>query len=171
MMIGRGMQSPSVPARLRRSRHLSWFAHMGAVYLFHDLYGYLMEMSPDIADMIEAFDDGVDTEETIRYFRGKFGDADPKQFVDVLAAHGVLVDPNEDEIEALWAFVPIKAKWNVWQRRPRTDAAAQRSEDEPRLTLWTAWGDKPVQQIFLDPEETKIWDAFTGEKRLIELRH
>jgi SAM-dependent methyltransferase len=153
------MQSPSVPARLRRSRHLSWFAHMGAVYLFHDLYGYLMEMSPDIAQMIEAFSDGVDTEETIAYYQGKFGDADPKQFVDVLASHAVLVDPNEDEIEALWAFVPIKAKWNVWQRR------------EDRLTLWTAWGDKPVQQIFLDPEETKIWDALLGEKRLIELRH
>jgi SAM-dependent methyltransferase len=153
------MQSPSVPARLRRSRHLSWFAHMGAVYLFHDLYGYLMEMSPDIAEMIEAFSDGVDTEETIAYYQGKFGDADPKQFVDVLHAHAVLVDPNEDEIEALWAFVPIKAKWNVWQRR------------EDRLTLWTAWGDKPVQQIFLDPEETKIWDAMLGEKRLIEMRH
>jgi SAM-dependent methyltransferase len=153
------MQSPSVPARLRRSRHLSWFTHMGAVYLFHDLYGYLMEMSPDIAEMIEAFDDGVDTQETIELYQGKFGDADPRQFVDVLASHAVLVDPGDDEIEALWAFVPIKAKWNVWQRR------------EDRLTLWTAWGDRPVQQIFLDPEETKIWDAFAGEKRLIEMRH
>ena len=153
------MQSPSVPARLRRSRHLSWFTHMGAVYLFHDLYGYLMEMSPDIADMIEGFSDGVDTEETITYYRGKLGDADPKQFVEVLAAHAVLVDPNDDEIEALWAFVPLKAKWNVWQRR------------DDRLTLWTAWGDKPVNQIFLDPDETKIWDAFAGEKRLIEMRH
>jgi SAM-dependent methyltransferase len=132
---------------------------MGAVYLFHDLYGYLMEMSPDIAQMIEACSDGVDTEETIAYYKGKFGDADPKQFVEVLAAHAVLVDPNEDEIEALWAFVPIKAKWNVWQRR------------DDRLTLWTAWGDKPVQQIFLDPDETKIWDAMLGEKRLIEMRH
>jgi len=28
-----------------------------------------------------------------------------------------------------------------------------------------------MQQIFLDPEETKIWDAFDGNKRLIELRH
>ncbi|NVB83213.1 MAG: methyltransferase domain-containing protein [Kofleriaceae bacterium] len=148
-----------MPARLRRSRHLSWFAHMGAVYLFHDLYGYLMEMSPDIASMIEAFDDGVDTEETIKYYDGKFGDADPRRFVDVLSSHAVLVEPNEDEIEALWAFVPIKAKWNVWQRR------------EDRLTLWTAWGENPVQQLFLDPEETAIWDAFTGEKRLIEMRH
>ena len=42
---------PAIPARLRRSHHLSWFTHMGAVYLFHDLYGYLMEMSPDIADI------------------------------------------------------------------------------------------------------------------------
>jgi SAM-dependent methyltransferase len=132
---------------------------MGVVYLFHDLYGYLMAMSPDIAEMIEGFGDGVDTEETIAYYRGKLGDADPKQFVDVLASHAVLVDPNEDEIEALWAFVPIKGKWNVWQRR------------EDRLTLWTAWGDKPVQQIFLDPEETTIWNAFAGEKRLIEMRH
>jgi len=159
MVVRRGMESPAVPARLRRSRHLSWFAHMGAVYLFHDLYGYLMEMSADIAGMIEAFGDGLDTEETIRFYQGKFGDADPRQFVEVLVAHAVLVDPDDDEVEALWAFVPLKAKWNVWQRR------------EDRLTLWTAWGDRPVQQIFLDPEETAIWDAFTGEKRLIEMRH
>ena len=54
---------------------------MGAVYLFHDLYGYLMEMSADIATMIEAFEGGVDTEETITRYQGKFGDADPRQFV------------------------------------------------------------------------------------------
>jgi hypothetical protein len=153
------MEAPSVPARLRRSRHLSWFAHMGAVYLFHDLFGYLMEMSPDIAAMIEAFDDGVDTEETIQYYQGQFGDADPRQFVDVLVGHAVLVDPKEDEIEGMWAFVPLKGKWNVWQRR------------DDRMTLWTAWGERPVQQVFLDADETAMWDAFTGEKRLIEMRH
>jgi SAM-dependent methyltransferase len=132
---------------------------MGAVYLFHDLYGYLMEMSPDIADMIEAFSDGVDTEETIQYFKPRFTDADPREFIEVLAAHAVLVSPDEDEVEGMWAFVPIKGKWNVWQRR------------DDRLTLWTAWGERPVQQLFLDPDETKIWDALDGQKRLIELRH
>lgn len=150
---------PVLPARLRRSHHLSWFTHMGAVYLFHDLYGYLMEMSPDIAAMIESFEGGVDTKETIAYYRGKLGDADPQQFVEILNAHAVLVDPAEDEIEGLWAFVPIKAKWNVWQRR------------DDRMTLWTAWGERPVQQLFFDPDETKLWDAFDGTKRLIEMRH
>ncbi|HEY4057345.1 MAG TPA: class I SAM-dependent methyltransferase [Kofleriaceae bacterium] len=148
-----------VPARLRKSRYLSWFGHMGAVYLFHDLYGYLMEMSPDIAEMIESFSDGVDTKETVEYYRGKLGDANPQEFVEILAAHAVLVDPNEDEVEGIWAFVPIHGKWNIWRRR------------DGRLTLWTAWGDRPVQQIFLDEDETKMWDAFDGNKRLIELRH
>ena len=132
---------------------------MGAVYLFHDLYGYLMEMSPDIAEMIESFEGGADTEETIAYFKPRFTDADPRQFVEILAQHAVLVEEKEDEIEAMWAFVPIKAKWNVWRRR------------EDRMTIWTAWGDRPVQQVFLDPDETKIWDALDGNKRLIELRH
>lgn len=132
---------------------------MGAVYLFHDLYGYLMEMSPDIAAMIESFDDGVDTAETIAYYQGRFGEADPRQFVDVLVAHAVLVDPKEDEVEGMWAFVPIKGKWNVWRRH------------DDRLTFYTAWGDNPVQQIMLDADETKMWDAFDGNKRLIEMRH
>ncbi|HEY1557974.1 MAG TPA: SAM-dependent methyltransferase [Kofleriaceae bacterium] len=148
----------AVPRRLRRSAHLSWFAHMGAVYLFHDLYGYLMEMSPDIVDLVEAFLGGADTQATIDRFGGRFGDADPKQFVEVLAAHAVLVPLDDDELEALWAFVPIKGKWNVWQRR------------DDRLVLWTAWGERPIQELFLDADETRMWDAFDGEKRLIEMR-
>ena len=158
-MLRTSMTATIVPAWLRRSRHLSWFGHMGAVYLFHDLYGYLMEMSPDIADLIQAFDKEVETEKTVEAYRGKLGDGDPGQFVEVLHGHAVLVDPKEDEVEGMWAFVPIKAKWNVWQRR------------DDRLTLWTAWGDRPVQQLFLTAEETSMWDAFDGTKRLIELRH
>lgn len=157
--------APPLPPRLARSRHLAWFAHMGAVYLFHDLYGYIIEMSEDIADFIAAFGDGVDPLATISDYGNRFGDADPRQFVDALVAHQVLVDPNERELDGIWAFVPIKGKWNVWQR---TSAGVDRGED--RVTLWTAWGDRPIQQVMLDREETAMWDAFDGNKRLAELR-
>ena len=131
---------------------------MGAVFLFHDLYGYLMEMSPDVAELIEAFGDGADTEQTVAAFASRFEGADPREFVDVLVAHAILIEPDEDELEMIWAFVPIKGKWNVWHRRGE------------RLILWTAWGERPVTQVMLDPEETAMWDAFDGEKRLAELR-
>src|SRR5471032_2891543 len=100
----------ALPARLLRSQHLSWFAHMGAVYLFHDLFGYLMEMSPDIAELVEAFAGGADTAAVVDRFASRFADADPAQFIDVLTAHAVLLEPDETELELVWPFVPIKGK-------------------------------------------------------------
>ena len=148
----------ALPTRLKRSQHLSWFAHMGAVYLFHDLYGYLMEMSPDIADLIEAFAGEADVAAVLERFARTFDGADPAQFVDVLSAHAVLLEPDESELDGVWPFVPIKGKWNIWQRR------------EDRLHIYTAWGDRPITEVMLDPDETRMWDAFDGEKRLAELR-
>jgi len=148
----------ALPPRLVRSQHLSWFAHMGAVYLFHDLYGYLMEMSPDIADLIEAFASEANAADVLERFAHRFEGADPAQFLDVLVAHAVLLEPDEHELDNVWPFAVIKGKWNVWRRRG------------DRLTLYTAWGERPISEIMLDPEETAMWDAFDGEKRLAELR-
>ncbi|HEY0255404.1 MAG TPA: hypothetical protein VGC41_27935, partial [Kofleriaceae bacterium] len=131
---------------------------MGAVYLFHDLYGYLMQMSPDIADLIEAFAEPADPQAVIEQFAARFEGADPAQFIDILAGEqAVLLEPEDDEL-ALWPFVPIKGKWNIWRRH------------DDRLTFYTAWGDRPVTEVMLDEEETRMWDAMDGEKRLGDLR-
>jgi SAM-dependent methyltransferase len=115
-------------------------------------------MSPDIVALIDAFAGGAETQDVLVRFKGTFGDADPAQFVDVFIAHAVLVEPDDDELEGIWPMVPIKARWNVWRRHG------------DRLTIWTAWGDAPIAQVALDADETRMWDAFDGEKRLAELR-
>ena len=56
------------PDVLRRSAFLSTFAHQGAVYLYHDLYGYLLQMSPDLIEFLDQF-------------------AEPRTAADVVAAH------------------------------------------------------------------------------------
>jgi hypothetical protein len=146
------------PSRLHRSAHLSTFAHLGAVYLVHDLYGYLLEMSPDIVELIHAFEGGADTAAVLARFAGSFGDADAGQFVDVLFQHACLVEPDDDERAALWPFVAVKGRWNVWRRVG------------DRVTLWTAWGDRPVTRVELDEIDTAIWDDIDGERRLAQLR-
>src|SRR5262245_43278324 len=122
---------PATPARLRRSANLSTFAHMGAVYLFHDLYGYLMQMSADVLAVIDAFGEGADTSAVVARFAHAFEGQSPQQFVDIFYQHACLVEPDEDEADALWPMVAIKGRWNVWRRRG------------DRVTLWTAWGDAP----------------------------
>jgi SAM-dependent methyltransferase len=141
--------------RLRRSSHLSTFAHMGAVYLVHDLYGYLLQMSPDVLAVLDAFEGGADSAEVARRFT--FDGATAEQFIDVFAQHACLVEPDDDERELLWPFVAWKGKWNVWRR------------EGARVTVWTAWGDAPVKKLELDDEETRIWDAIDGETRMSQL--
>jgi SAM-dependent methyltransferase len=149
---------PATPKRLRRSSYLSTFAHLGAVYLFHDLYGYLMQMSPDVLAVVDAFEGGADTDAVAARFAGAFEGASAEQFIPVFFQHACLVEPDEDEREALWPMVAIKGKWNVWRRQG------------DRVTLWTAWGDGPVRRIELDEADTRIWDDLDGERRLAQLR-
>ena len=45
---------------LVRSPHLSTFGHMGEVYLYHDLYGMILKMSPDVLEVLDAFEAPTD---------------------------------------------------------------------------------------------------------------
>ena len=150
-----GTASPDV---LQRSQHLSTFAHQGAVYLYHDLYGYLMQMSPDLIAFLDQFAGPTNVADVVARNADAFEGQPPQQFVDIFYQHACLVEPDDPEVEGIWPMIAIKGKWNVWQR------------EGDKVTLWTAWGEHPVRQLALDADETKMWDAFDGEKRLNELR-
>ncbi|MBE7453467.1 MAG: methyltransferase domain-containing protein [Kofleriaceae bacterium] len=151
-------QGTASPEVLRRSRHLSTFAHQGAVYLYHDLYGYLLQMSPDLLGLLDAFTEPSKASELCVRYADAFEGQAPQQFVDIFYQHACLVEPDDDEVAGIWPMIAFKGKWNVWRRHG------------DRVTLWTAWGDRPVARVELDPAETAMWDAFDGEVRLNELR-
>jgi hypothetical protein len=148
----------SSPETLQRSKHLSTFAHQGAVYLYHDLYGYLLQMSPDLIAFLDQFREPKNAAEVVAAHADAFEGQSPQSFVDIFYQHACLVEPGDDEVEGIWPMVAIKGKWNVWRR------------DDDRVTLYTAWGERPIQKLALDADETRMWDAFDGEKRLNELR-
>ena len=114
------------PDVLRRSRYLSTFAHQGAVYLYHDLYGYLLQMSPDLVDFLGEFAEPRTTAEVVAAHADCF-EGQAAQFVDVFYQHSCLVEPDDDEPAGIWPMIAIKGKWHVWRR------------DGDRVTLYTAW--------------------------------
>lgn len=137
--------------------HLSTFAHQGAVYLFHDLYGYLLQMSPDLVEFLGEFTTARKVADVVAACADRF-DGQAQQFVDVFYQHACLIEPDDDERAGIWPMIAIKGKWNVWRRHG------------DRVTIYTAWGERPIQRLELDPIDTAIWDAFDGEIRLNELR-
>ena len=46
--------------RLQLSGYVSVFAHMGEIYVYHDLCGYILKMSPDILAFLQDFSEAVD---------------------------------------------------------------------------------------------------------------
>ena len=149
---------PAEPV-LRRSSHLSAFAHMGDVYLYHDLYGYIMKMSPDVLEFLDAFAEPARTDEVCERYQDAFEGQSPREFVDIFSQFACLLAPDEGEIDGIFYMVPVKSKWNVWTRGP-----------DDGLVLHTAWGSRPRERVTLTAEETAVWDAIDGERRLGEMR-
>ena len=148
------------PATLRRSDNLTAFTHLGAIFLYHDLFGYILEMSEDILGFLDAFAGGADTAEVCARYAGAFDDQTPESFVDIFSQFSCLVEPDDDDIDHIWGTVPVKGKWNVWRR-----------EEDGSLTFFTAWGDHPLAKHSLSPAEVSVWELFDGETPLsVELR-
>lgn len=143
------------PDRVRRSRHISVFAQLGDVFVYHDLYGFILKMSPDVLEFLEAFGDGAEIAGVCDQFAGRFEGANPAQFVDVFWEFCCLVAPEADERAGIWRRYPVKSKWNVWHRA-----------DDGRLRIISAWGDRPVSSLELSAAESAVWDALDPNKDL-----
>jgi hypothetical protein len=140
---------------LVRSAYTTSFAHMGEVYLYHDLYGYIIKMSPDILDFINLFRSPTKPDDVCRAYANAFGDQTPEAFVGVFLQFGCLVKPNHDQRQDLGDMMPVRGRWNVWRR-----------DSGGGLTLYTAWGDAAPAKVTLSPREVAMWDRFDGERPL-----
>ncbi|HTM21392.1 MAG TPA: class I SAM-dependent methyltransferase [Kofleriaceae bacterium] len=140
--------------QLRRSRHVTAFGHMGGVFLYHDLYGYMLGMSTDVLELLEAFAEPADAAEVAARFAGRFGEQTPESFVDIFEQYRCLVDPAYDEVAGIWDHYPVKAPWTVWRR-----------EADESLTFFTAWAVGPrVHRLTAD--EAHLWQSFDGDTPL-----
>ncbi|MCG8421300.1 MAG: SAM-dependent methyltransferase [Proteobacteria bacterium] len=144
---------------LRRSEHLSAFAHLGELYLYHDLYGYILKMSPDILAFLAEFEHPAEVAEVCQRHAGAFDGQSPQEFVDTFIQFACLVPLDEDEIDAIWCMVPVKSRWNVWRR-----------DSDGSVTFYTAWGEREAKRVALTRDQTEVWDALDGERRLSEFR-
>lgn len=146
------------PRALVRSPRTSTFAHMGEVYLYHDLYGFILKMSPDILAFLQEFRTPADPERVCGRYGNAFGEQTPESFVGIFLQFKCLMTPGTDELDGIWEMVGVPGPWNVWRR-----------EADGGLTFFTAWGERPVREHRLSAAEAAIWRAMDGERRLSAL--
>ena len=157
------------PDMLMRSKHLSYFAQHGQVYAYHDLFGYLMAMSRDLADLLQFHHVTLRTREEVdSRFEGQFDSEQLDEFLSVFRLFGCLIESELAEWRSLWSMFPVRARWVVFH---------QPSEDQ--LTFWrtsrqggSGQGDSGQGDSGADPVEpwaARMWALFDGETKLEEI--
>lgn len=138
----------------RRSSHLSRFLHGDYHYLYHDLYGYILQMSEDVLSFLDRFREPMSEEAAQAAFDGTYPAEDVRRFVSVFEEYGCLVEGSTSEYERLWRRFPVRAKWSVFRR-----------SEEGRVIIYWSDGEQADARE-LNEWETAFWDALDGDTQL-----
>lgn len=146
-----------------RSQHLSWFRRGEAAYLYHDLYGYLLEMSADLKALVDFFATPQTAEAAASAFAAQWPQSQLGQFLGVFAQQKVLVEPDAQELDGLVQMVPIKGPWIL---------AWNREDGSVRCVTSRGFGHEPWAQpqfLDLDPWQADLWKSIDGERTVQQL--
>jgi SAM-dependent methyltransferase len=147
-------------ARFRLSRHISFFRRGDEIYLYHDLWGFLLQMDRRVHDFIRRFEGGATVAEAARPFRGQLRPEEIEGFVGTLKSHRCIVAPRADEEALALAGYPVRAPWIVWYGPSR--------EDETILAV----KDRALGRVVLEPLSgvaSRFFRAATGEHSVAEI--
>ena len=144
--------------RFVTSRHLSWFQRRDVLYVYHNLYGFLLEMSADLKSLVDFFTDDHSAEEAAQAYAELWTQAQVGQFLGVFLQHKVLVFADTLEIHGLADVVPIKGPWILAHRLDDGTVQTVCSRGfgkepwaQPRLEHWDAWA-------------SELWRSIDGER-------
>jgi hypothetical protein len=149
-------QTPLFDGKLTLSRHLDYFRNGEDFYVYHNLFGFILKMSEDVVGFMEYFHGQHRTgAETSEAFKNKFGDEVASEFANVLAIQRCLVDPAEEEEQALLQHYPTLARWVVYEQPVSGNVTLYAIDHATKEHLFVAE---------LDAWDSDLWRRIDGEK-------
>jgi SAM-dependent methyltransferase len=142
-----------------RSDHVSYFQQHGQVFAYHDLFGYLMGISPDVVEVLEQHLGAARTRAEMELaFGDRFDRSAIREFLQVFTRFLFLVPPGTDELEAVWDTHPVRARWTVYHQ-PAPDS----------LTFWLT--DRRGSSRAESPPAwaARLWHSIDGEASVRQL--
>ncbi len=143
-------------AQLVLSPHVTFHEQHGAFYVYHNLFGYLLKMSHDVAALLATFRSPMTGDFAVERFGAAFGGgAQVEQFLQVFRGHSCIVEPGQDETKDIWAMFPVINRWTVFHA----------PKDGP-LVFHVVDRNRKVQRVELEPWQRVLWQACTGNATL-----
>ena len=140
-----------------RSPSLTYHEHHGAYYVYHNQVGYLLRMSLDVLEFLEAFRQPMTLDGAVEHFEKSYPAEMVRDFVRTFRAHQCLLGTTEREDQSLWALFPVHSRWVVYHA-PADGAGPMR--------FYHAGPDRKVHIDTLADWERALWEMIDGDKSL-----
>ncbi|MCO4763067.1 MAG: class I SAM-dependent methyltransferase [Myxococcales bacterium] len=153
----------ALPRRLACSQHLSFFHRRDAVFLYHDVWGYLLEMSSDLVDFVRGFGTGIPVGPALA--AAPFSMDEGHEFAQILMGHAVLLDCDtgrptaEEELQSLQDGYPVKGVWRVALTEADGTVVVVQGRNLPATR----------HLITLTSQESQLWRSIDGERNCRQL--
>ncbi len=144
-------------SKLKTSAHLSLFHRDGALYVYHDLIGYVLEMDKRVYALMRAFDVAQEPASVIA--ESGFHEVEGQTFVETFREHFCLVSEDYDELTALDELCPVWTPWAIHYAP---------SEDQVELGI----KDRDSGKVFfqkLNALDSRLWNLSCGQLTISQI--
>lgn len=142
---------------------VSWFQQRHRVYAYHDAFGYLMELSPDLLGVFQAFIKPTTPRDVLEHLH----QPDPRglppidlieEVIQTWIQHKLLVDPYGTWRQELASAYPVRARWHIAHDNGDSITAivGRNIHTPPRALEFT-------------PMQAQIWRLIDGNRSIIDI--
>lgn len=154
-------KAPLFDGTLFLSPHLDYFQNGDDFFVYHNIYGYIIQMSEDLVDFLEFFHDGPKTaDEVMAQFGEAFGEDMLNNFLSVFRPLACILPDDDFEAKKTHDMYPTLAKWiTVDQSDPKAVV----------IYAFDTQTQNSIMKISLDAWESRVWSHITGTKTVGEI--
>lgn len=139
-----------------RSRHLTYFHQHGQAFAFHNLFGYILGMSPDLVGLLEFHRGSPRSRTEVKAaYHEHFSSDQLDEFLKVFELFSCIVESELAEERLVWDMVPVRSRWLVFHQ-----------PDEQSLQFWRTDRNGHSSCDEVPPWGVDLWASFDGERTL-----
>ena len=154
-------KAPLFEGTLFLSPHLDYFQNGDDFFVYHNIYGYIIQMSEDLVDFLEFFHDGPKTaDQVMEQFGETFNQDLLNNFLSVFRPLACILPDDDFEPQKTHDMYPTLAKWIT------VDAT------NPKAVVIYAFDTQTqnsLMKITLDEWESRVWSHLKGDKTVGEI--
>jgi SAM-dependent methyltransferase len=138
-----------------KSANIVYLYNNEIFYIFHNLFGYIIELSRDLIDFLEEFKNPCSFEEIRTKFSEKYAVQQIDDFLAVFRDFSCILEQGKNEEDSVWKYFSYRGKWTL-----------SYTDDNGVTSFYTGRRDGTTSETVLTGVEQRFMELADGTRNL-----